>query len=300
MSREFELLCEKEFNLARHEAYENIDQEIAGIRNAMASRGLLQSSAMAHAASEAILARFDRLLHGFEEAYVAKWRRTRRTLSESDYEWLKAKITEKIDPEVVEVRSRCNSILREPTLSFAVFWEKAEQKARERRNTLIEKIDIVRLRKSQEEPVEVTVVSDSPVQEAADFWGSLHPAVVAVARPRFNSGHLADSVEAALKEVNNRVKRIVLEAVGQEFDGAELMRKAFSAKQPVLRLGDLSTSTGRDMQLGYLEIFAGSMIGIRNPKAHDNITIDKRQAIHFLYLASLLMFKVDEAEAYGR
>ena len=47
---------------------------------------------------------------------------------------------------------------------------------------------------------------------------------------------------------------------------------------------------------GYMEIFAGTITGIRNPKAHDNIVIDEKRAIHLLYLASLLMYKLDEAK----
>ena len=46
-----------------------------------------------------------------------------------------------------------------------------------------------------------------------------------------------------------------------------------------------------------MEIFAGAMTGIRNPKAHSNIIdIDEKRAIHLIYLASLLMYKLDEAK----
>ncbi len=44
-------------------------------------------------------------------------------------------------------------------------------------------------------------------------------------------------------------------------------------------------------------IFAGAMTGIRNPKAHDNLTISIERATHFIFLASLLMYKLDEAIA---
>lgn len=43
-----------------------------------------------------------------------------------------------------------------------------------------------------------------------------------------------------------------------------------------------------------MQIFSGAMTGIRNPKTHKNIKIDKKRAIHFLFLASLLMYKTDE------
>ena len=47
-----------------------------------------------------------------------------------------------------------------------------------------------------------------------------------------------------------------------------------------------------------MQIFAGAMTGIRNPKAHENQTISKDAAIKRLVFASLLMDKVDEAVNY--
>jgi uncharacterized protein (TIGR02391 family) len=139
------------------------------------------------------------------------------------------------------------------------------------------------------EATDVSVVVDQPL-----IWEQIHPAVTQVAKSRFESGHYADSVEAAFKEINRKVKLIVKNQLGEELDGASLMNKAFSPQNPIIRVADLSDETGRDMQKGYHQIFAGSMIGIRNPKAHDNLIIDRIRAIHFIYLASLLMSKVDE------
>jgi uncharacterized protein (TIGR02391 family) len=127
-----------------------------------------------------------------------------------------------------------------------------------------------------------------------DIWSLLHPKIVEIAKSRFLSEHYADSVEAALKEVNSVVKTIVKERLNQELDGADLMNRAFSVNNPVISLDDPSTETGKNVQKGYMQIFAGAMTGIRNPKAHENIIIDETRAIHFLFLASLLMFKIDE------
>jgi len=125
------------------------------------------------------------------------------------------------------------------------------------------------------------------------FWQRLHPQVVAVAQTRFESGHFADAVEAAMKSVNARVKARVLDTTKQELDGAALMNRAFSPKSPVIRLGDESES-GRSTQLGYMQLFSGSMTGVRNPKAHGNIDISPSRAEHLLFLASLLMYRLDE------
>jgi len=91
------------------------------------------------------------------------------------------------------------------------------------------------------------------------------------------------------------VKEIVKNKTGEERDGADLMYKAFSVDNPLIVIDDLSTTSGKDIQDGYMHIFAGAMRGIRNPKAHDNIIIPPERAIHFIFLASLLMEKLDES-----
>lgn len=127
------------------------------------------------------------------------------------------------------------------------------------------------------------------------FWDLIHPDVKSAALTRFESAHYADAVESALKAVNARVKEAWLAAGNSEKDGTKLMFSAFDPQNPAIRLADLSTQTGRDIQDGYKHIFAGAMLGIRNPKAHDIVVIDQDRAIHFLFVASLLMHKLDEA-----
>ncbi len=119
-------------------------------------------------------------------------------------------------------------------------------------------------------------------EEALDFWDTIHESIVRVAKNRFESGHYADAVESAFKEINKRVKEIVKSKTGEELDGAGLMFKAFPENNPVIVLDDLSTETGRNIQKGYMHIFAGAMMGIRNPKAHDNIEITKRKSQYIL------------------
>lgn len=126
------------------------------------------------------------------------------------------------------------------------------------------------------------------------FWGLLHPKIVEISKNRFEAEHFADSVEAAFKEINKIVKTIVKQRTNDEFDGSDLMNRAFSPQHPIIVLDDLSTQSGQDAQKGYMQLFSGSMTGIRNPKTHDNVTIDCPKAVHFLFLASLLMFKIDE------
>lgn len=128
--------------------------------------------------------------------------------------------------------------------------------------------------------------------EIQDFWKLFDERIVNVVKQRFDNKQYADSVEAAFKELNSVIKTIVRQKTNQEYDGSSLMDKAFSLKNPIIFLGDLSTESGKNIQLGFAQIFAGSMTVIRNPKAHGNIIIDKEMAIHYLFLANLLMSKV--------
>jgi uncharacterized protein (TIGR02391 family) len=134
----------------------------------------------------------------------------------------------------------------------------------------------------------------APVGSLSSIWNLLHPTVVKLAKPRFESGHYADAAEAVFKEINETVRKLVKNQTGKEYDGANLMQCAFSVSNPILKLDDLGNETGRNIQVGYLQIFSGAMTGIRNPKAHANIEIDATRSIHFLFLASLLFFKIDE------
>ncbi len=133
--------------------------------------------------------------------------------------------------------------------------------------------------------------------EGSDVWGLIHPLVKNVAEGRFRAAHYADAVEAAWKEVNARVKKAWIDAGNPERDGPDLMFNAFDLQNPVIKVGDSRSQTGRSMQEGYKHLFAGAIMGIRNPKAHENITIPEQRALQFLVLASLLMEKLDEAGA---
>lgn len=131
-----------------------------------------------------------------------------------------------------------------------------------------------------------------------DIWTFMHPKILAVSKQRFHDGYYADAVESAFKEINTRVKRLYRLETGEEKDGSDLMRKVFSPNNPILIFESLDSQSGKSVQQGYMDIFAGAMTGIRNPKAHENMVISDFQAIQRLMFASLLMSKIDEAVAY--
>ena len=127
-----------------------------------------------------------------------------------------------------------------------------------------------------------------------DIWSLVHPTIAECSKKRMHNGFYADAVEAACKTLNARVRDIVLDQTGEGLDGAGLMRKAFSPNNPVIQLESSSSRSSKDIQQGYMEISAGVMTGIRNPKAHDNESISKEDALRKLIMISILMFKIDE------
>ena len=135
---------------------------------------------------------------------------------------------------------------------------------------------------------------EKPASPTQWFWDFVHPRICALARPRFEAGFFGDAVETSFKELNDAVKRIVRDADGRDLDGAGMMTTAFSLQNPIIRLTELNTETDRCIQQGYMQIMAGSMTGIRNPKAHGNLNPDSTKALHLICLASLLMHKLDE------
>ena len=140
----------------------------------------------------------------------------------------------------------------------------------------------------------ITYLNGSSNNNPSSIWENIHPQIVAVSKARFNNEHYADAVETAFKEINTRVKKIYKDRTSVEKDGAKLMQAAFSVQNPIIKLGDISTETGTNIQQGYMEMFAGAMIGIRNPQAHNNLLITKDNAIRELHFASMLMYKIDD------
>jgi len=118
------------------------------------------------------------------------------------------------------------------------------------------------------------------------------PDIVAVARDLFVSGFYAQAVEAAYKVLDSSVR----EASNVDLTGTKLMEKVFSPNAPIIFLNRLSDQNERNEQSGYQRLFAGSMLGIRNPCAHAHDWIDEPEtALETIVLCQHLMKKLRSA-----
>lgn len=111
----------------------------------------------------------------------------------------------------------------------------------------------------------------------------------------FRDGHHARAVEEAYKYLDNIVKRVAKPS-DKKLTGAPLMQKVFSADKPLLKINAGETQSENDEQKGYLQIFSGSMTGIRNPRAHESDWEDSEErALELLTLANHLITRVRHA-----
>lgn len=136
----------------------------------------------------------------------------------------------------------------------------------------------------------------------SDIWNLIHPKIVEVSQKLFENGHYANAAEDAFIEINDRVKKLFMKVnptVSKVPDGNAVMNIVFSDNNPLVEFCDRSTETGSNIQKGYMQMLAGAMSALRNPKAHANITITKDDAMRRLMFASMLMYKIDEAVKYS-
>lgn len=144
-----------------------------------------------------------------------------------------------------------------------------------------------------ENPIEQTNVIPIQLFDAMQF----HPRMVKVCRKRFQDGNYTDAIYRAYVELNNFVKE-KSRLKPHELRGmkeSQIMAKVFDVSNPIIKLNELQTDTDISEQEGFRFLFMGATIGIRNPKAHENISqSDHKRTLEYLGFASLLMRQVDE------
>ena len=132
--------------------------------------------------------------------------------------------------------------------------------------------------------------------------GALHEWVWDAARPQWESGHLAEAVVAAARNINSRLQQ----KVGRR-DVSEkgLVEQAFSLRPPEsnaarLRvMQDDGSDTYRTIQSGVLSFGVGCFMAIRSPLTHlapAEIDLDERGALERLAAFSLFATWIDDAE----
>lgn len=121
----------------------------------------------------------------------------------------------------------------------------------------------------------------------------LHSQIEKAAGQLFRDGHYANAIENAVKSLNALVR---LNSGIDDRDGANLMEFVFSPKNPVLKFNALADQSDHDEQKGFMQMFAGAVAGLRNPRAHKIIQDDPERTLEFIAFVSLLAKLADSAK----
>jgi len=124
---------------------------------------------------------------------------------------------------------------------------------------------------------------------------NLHQDITEDAKKKFLNNHYSESVFSAIKSVEDRLYFMHKENTGEECTGVELVQKAI--KEEYLNFVPdefiAKDKTKKGIQKGFTQIFEGSMMGVRNFLAHEDVRIKKDEAVHYLFLCSLLLRKLE-------
>jgi uncharacterized protein (TIGR02391 family) len=121
----------------------------------------------------------------------------------------------------------------------------------------------------------------------------LHPDIERAVGRLFRDGHYANAIQDAVKALNQLVR---LKSGIDDKDGDPLMKHVFSPNNPILRFNDLLDESDRNEQKGFMDLFSGTVSGLRNPRAHKIIRDEPERALEFIAFISLLAKLVDEAK----
>ena len=121
---------------------------------------------------------------------------------------------------------------------------------------------------------------------------NVHPSFPQKVRNLFDDGHCAEATFAAFKFVDKIVQR----HSGRAESGQKLMMAVFNKENPVIKLNSLTNQIEDDEQEGYRFMFAGAVMGIRNPGGHEvALSDDPDVCLDHLAFASLLIRRLERS-----
>jgi uncharacterized protein (TIGR02391 family) len=132
----------------------------------------------------------------------------------------------------------------------------------------------------------------SPLSEHAFEQRNIDARLPAIVMQLFDNGHYAQATFEAYKFLDKEIQR----HASSGKTGFALMMDALGSTSPAVRLNPMTTASQLDEQKGHAFLFAGSILGIRNPRGHEyNLQDDVDLCLDHLSLASLLLRKLSDA-----
>jgi len=119
---------------------------------------------------------------------------------------------------------------------------------------------------------------------------NLHPILMPDCQQLFLDGHINESVRKALE----KYEVYVANKSALSVRGKDLMARAFSLNNPIIRLSALSTESENNEQEGFMFVSMGTMQWWRNTLSHgDEEQMSHHEALGRLFLVSNLIYRLD-------
>lgn len=151
--------------------------------------------------------------------------------------------------------------------------------------SFLEKIDAV---------LNNTELTSQPDPTDDIYINLMHPLIINSSWDQYKNGHYRDAVLNSMLAIGDFLRM----QSGLDLDGKQLVEQVFSINNPKIIISNLTTESGKNEQLGFMQIVSGAFQGIRNPNAHSlkNEPNDIR-TIQYLVIASFIIHKIEEAKA---
>ena len=105
----------------------------------------------------------------------------------------------------------------------------------------------------------------------------------------FDNGHYAEATFEAFKYLDKQVAK----KADLSKSGEPLMMEAFREDNPKIQVSSFPGVSGADEQRGYKFLFAGGIVGIRNPRGHEHSVADTPDwCLDHLVFVSMLLRKI--------
>jgi len=118
----------------------------------------------------------------------------------------------------------------------------------------------------------------------------IHKSLPVDVKNLFDNKHYAQATFEACKYLDNLIARLCLSSE----NGKSLMMTAFNESKPIIKLNLGKTESDKNEQEGYKFLFAGTIVGIRNPRGHKiSVNDDEEMCLEHLSVISHLLTKLE-------
>jgi uncharacterized protein (TIGR02391 family) len=144
-------------------------------------------------------------------------------------------------------------------------------------------------------------IYDKEKKKAEELYDKIitHSQIREASRDLFLGENYRNAVLDAMIKIEEMVKKKAKypkDHNGKELSGRALMFRVFNSANPLLKWSRLQNQAEKDELEGYCQIFAGAMLGVRNPKAHTIFRAKPMRALQLLHFATLLAEIVDASK----